>query len=31
MQKENEKSVIAEDDVETDFVKEISIMISKII
>ena len=31
MQKKNEKNVIAEDDVETDFVEEISNVISKII
>ena len=31
MQKKNEKNVIAEDDVETDFIKKTSIMMSKII
>ena len=31
MQKEKEESVIAENDVETDFVEKTSIMISKII
>ena len=31
MQKKNEKDVIAEDDVETDFVEKVSTVMSKII